>query len=445
MVGSEKQPRRNIAVVGLWHLGEVYSAGLVELGHNVVGISADETVVGNLLRNIPPLAEPGLAELLEKNQSSGRLTYTTDFSRIRDCEVLWFTFDTPVDDQDEVDLLLIYQTLEIALPFLRDGALVVMTSQTPVGTAVEIQQIIRQSRPELSFDYVYAPENLRLGEAMRCFFNPVRIVVGAESERAFRLVRELFAPLKTDFLEMSLASAEMAKHTLNAFLAASLTFTYDIADICERVGADIIDVIRAVKSDERIGGRAYLDANVGFSGGTLGRDVKALIKVSLRKGIDIPVVSSVWEKSKRRRLIVLARLQSKLGLLVGKNIALFGLTYKAGTSTLRRSLSLEVAQDLIQAGALLRLCDPQVNIAELRRFDELVVFFRDPYKAACGAQAVVIMTPWPEFRALDFARLKTAVLPPAVILDGRNFLVAREREITAAGFIYLSIGRGEKC
>ena len=439
MVGGTQQPRRNIAVVGLWHLGEVYSAGLAELGHRVVGISADETVVGNLSRDIPPLAEPGLVELLQKHQASRRLTYTTDFARIKDCEVLWLTFDTPVDDQDEVDLSVVRQALEKALPFLQGNVLVVMTSQTPVGTAAEFKALIRDSRPELAFDYAYVPENLRLGEAMSCFFSPVRIVVGAESQRAFGLIRELFAPLKADFLEMSPASAEMSKHTLNAFLAAELAFTYDIADICERVGADVIDVILAVKSDERVGPRAYLDANVGFSGGTLGRDVKALIRTSFRHGLDIPVISSVWEKSKHRRLIVLTRLKEKLGSLTGKKIALFGLTYKAGTSTLRRSLSLEVAQDLIKAGALLRLCDPQADVAELKL--ENSIFFRDPYKAACGAEAVVIMTPWPEFKVLDFARLKAAVLPPAVILDGRNFLVAKEREITAAGFVYLSIGR----
>ncbi|MDP3800222.1 MAG: nucleotide sugar dehydrogenase [bacterium] len=431
-----------IAVVGLWHLGEIYSVGLAELGHQVVGISDDEVVVANLSKNIPPLAEPGLVELLEKNQSLGRLVYSTDFSCIKDCDILWFTFDTPVDDKDEVDLSLINQALEKAMPFLRDGVLVVMTSQTPVGTAEEYKAMISTARPDIVFDYAYVPENLRLGEAMRCFFKPVRIVVGAENEKTFQLMRKLFSSLEADFLEMSLASAEMAKHTLNSFLATSLAFTYDIADICERVGADVVDVIRALKSDERIGQRAYLDANVGFSGGTLGRDIKALLRVSLHKGIDTPVISSIWEKSRNRRLIVIERLRNVLGYkLEGKKIAIFGLTYKAGTTTLRRSLSLEVARDLITVGAVLRLHDPQADIGELKSLDKFLFFSRDPYDAASSAQAVVIMTPWPEFRNLDFGKLGLALDEPHLLLDGRNFLMDQEKEISDAGIMYLGIGR----
>lgn len=434
--------KHKIAVVGLWHLGEIYSVGLAELGHQVVGISDDEVVIKNLLKNIPPLMEPGLVELLEKNQFAQKLTYTTDFSLIKNCEILWLTFDTPVDDQDEIDLSLIRHALIKAIPFLQDGVLVVMTSQTPVGTAIEFQNLIRELRPELIFDYAYIPENLRLGEAVHCFMNPVRIVVGAENEKTFQLVRELFSSLDVNFLEMSPASAEMSKHALNAFLAVSLTFTYDIADLCERVGADVMDIIRALKSDERIGPKAYLDANVGFSGGTLGRDVKALLRASLSKGVDVPVINSVWEKSKGRRSIVLARLKERLGhQLEGKRIALFGLTYKAGTSTLRRSLSLEVARDLIEAGAILRLHDPQADLGELGSLDSFCFFSRDPYETASSAQAIVIMTPWPEFKKLDFVRLRKAVESPAILLDGRNFFLDKEQEITESGFIYLSIGR----
>lgn len=433
--------KHKIAVVGLWHLGGVYSVGLAELGHQVVGISDDEVVIKNLLKNIPPLAEPGLVELLDKNRTSGRLTYTCNFEHIKDCEILWLTFDTPVDDHDEVDLSLIRHALIKATPFLQDGTLVVMTSQTPVGTATEFQNLIRELRPELVFDYAYVPENLRLGESLHCFMNPVRIVVGAENEKAFQLVRELFSSLKVNFIEMSPASAEMAKHALNSFLATSLTFAYDIADLCERVGADVMDVIRALKSDDRIGQKAYLDANVGFSGGTLGRDVKALLRVSLQTGVDTPVISGVWEKSKDRRLIVLARLRERLGLLEGKRIALFGLTYKAGTTTMRRSLSLEVAQDLSSAGMILRLHDPHADIDGLKYLDEFMFFSRDPYETVCGVQAVVIMTAWPEFKNLDFVRLRKVVESPAVLLDGRNFFLDKEQEITEAGFIYLGIGR----
>lgn len=429
----------NIAVVGLWHLGEIYSAGLAELGHRVVGVDSDEKVVAGLSQNIPPLAEPGLVDLLQAHQSSGRLSYSTDFGAVRHCDVVWLTLDTPVDDNDKADPALVVSALQKALPFLRQGVLIAVSSQLPVGTSQELQDLIHRDRPDLSFEYVYVPENLRLSEALECFLKPVRIVIGAQNPQTFEKVEAIFCGLKTDFLRMSPASAEMSKHALNAFLATSLTFAYDIADLCERTGADITDVIRAVRADERIGPKAYLDASVGFSGGTLGRDLQALLAAAERAGVNLPVIDSVWHKNRGRRLIVEQRLRDKLESLAGKTVAILGLTYKPGTSTLRRSLALEIADDLKRAGAVLRLSDPQADPAEL--FHLSSVFARDPYEAVENAQAVVVAAPWPEFKLLDFKKLAQAMVSPAVFLDGRNFLVEKEAEIKAAGFNYLGIGR----
>ncbi len=421
-----------IATVGLWHLGEIYSAGLAELGHRVVGIDSDASVIANFSKNVPPLAEPKLEELLKSNQAGGRLTYTTDFSRVKDCDTLWITFDTPVDDNDDVDLSVIYDAVELAVPHLRSGVLVVLSSQLPIGNSLQIKGLIERKRPGLKFDYAYIPENLRLGDAVRCFFDPERIVVGADSPAALEKVKKILAGLPAQILPMSSVSAEMTKHALNAFLATSLSFIYDIADACEAVGADVVEITKALRSDSRIGDKAYLDASLGFSGGTLGRDLKALLSLATNHQMILPVIESVLKKNQTRKSLVFKRLNSELGGLKNKTIAIFGLTYKAGTSTLRRSLALEVAADLEKSGASLRLHDPQADRKDI---------FKDPYQAVLGAQAIVAMTSWPEFKNLDLTKLRKGMQDPAIFFDTRNLFYDKEKEVRAAGFKYLGIGR----
>ena len=431
----------SIAVFGLWHLGEVYSTGLAELGYTVVGIADDEELIRNFSQDIPPLPEPGVAELLAKHRASGRLRYTTDIAAIRDCNVLWFTFDTPVDENDDVDLGVIYRALDAAVPHLKDGVLIVATSQRPVGTSKAIKARIAAAQPGLKFGYVYTPENLRLGEAVRCFSEPGRIIVGAETPEELATITEIFAPLKTEILAMAPASAEMAKHAVNAFLATSLSFINDIADVCEVVGANVLDVARALRSEPRIGPKAYLDAGLGFSGGTLGRDLKVLIKLAHDNSIEPSVAETVFMKNNVRKDVIERHLAEALGGLTGKTVAVFGLTYKAGTRTLRRSRALEVAGDVSRAGASLRLHDPAVVPAELPAISG-AAFFADPYEAAHGADAILLMTPWPEFRSLDFAKLGSAARPGALFFDTSNFLAANESAIRGAGFRYRGVGRG---
>jgi len=433
-------PKYTIAVAGLWHLGETYSVGLAELGHHVIGISDDEKIVADFSKNTPPLPEPRLAELLASNRAAGRLSYTTDFSRIRDCNVFWVTFDTPVDDNDDADLGVIWNAFEKAAPYLTDGALIVVTSQIPVGTSKEIKDFIHKKRPDLHFEYVYTPENLRLGEAMQCFFEPGRVVVGADTKEAFEEIKRIFAGLNTEMLRMSSVSAEMAKHALNSFLATSLSFINDIADICEKTGADVADIAKALRSDPRIGPKAYLSAGLGFSGGTLGRDLKILIALSKQYGVSPFVIETVFNKNAARKGLIPKRLEENLGTLSGKTIAVFGLTYKAGTRTLRRSRAIEVAEDLSKKGVALRLHDPQVEPGEIPIIQN-AQFFKDPYEAAAGSDAIVIMTPWPDFRSLDFRKLVKSTREKAILFDTSNFLYDKEKDIRSAGFIYWGIGR----
>lgn len=433
------QPFR-IAILGLWHLGEIYSAGLAELGHKVVGISEDEELIANFKKGELPLPEPDLKELIIKNQSEGRLRYSADFSEIAQANVLWLAFDTPVSDADEADLSPIWDALKKSLPHLSTSALLIVSSQIPVGTSEEIRDFVRRSRSDLKLSYLYIPENLRLGEALRSFMEPGRIVVGGYDLEAFKKARLIFSKLQADFLEMSPASAEMAKHALNAFLATSVSFINDIADLCEKTGADILDVARALRSEPRIGPKAFLDAGLGFSGGTLGRDLRALLVASKKFNSPTPVIASVLEKNLSRKNLIIHKISEVLGGLGGKKIALLGLTYKPGTRTLRRSRAIEIAQALKDAGASLRLSDPEVEEPELSalgRFD----FSRNPYESVLASEAVVLITPWPVFKNLDFKKLGASVKPQAVFFDTSNFLWDKEREINAAGFRYLGIGR----
>jgi len=429
----------NIGVVGLWHLGETYSVGLAELGHNVVGVDENTQVIEGFSKGVPPLAEPRLAEMLATHLASGNLFYSTEFTKLRDRNVVWFTLDTPVNDDDEAQTEVVFDAIKKAMPYFANGVLVVISSQIPVGTSEKIIAMIKAARPEITFDYVYSPENLRLGDAVKCFLEPGRVVAGASSPEALAKFTQMFAPLHAEIVAMSPASAEMTKHALNAFLATSISFTNDIADVCAEYGADVEDVARALKSDPRIGPKSYLFAGLGFSGGTLGRDLRALINAGAERHVEVPVIASVFSKNKARNAVVGERLTKELGSLAGKTFAMFGVTYKAGTSTLRRSQPLEVEKSLRAAGATFRLYDPLAKADEVAAITPSA-FSNDPYEAAKGADAILILTPSKDFKELDFAKLRAAT-KGSLLFDTCNILCDKEEVITAAGFKYISIGR----
>lgn len=466
---------QKIAVIGLWHCGEIYSTGLAELGHNVIGIDENAETVANLQKGIPPLEEPELALMIQKNIAAGRLRFSSDFSEIANASVVWFAYDTPVDDNDVADVTKVTKAIEAIAPFLQNGVTLVFSSQLPVGTMQKInpptfprgfehreknlktsfistakplgiregggiKELVAAKRPELQFDIAYVPENLQLGKAVRSFFEPVRIVIGAENEKTLALIEGIFEPLKTQFLRMSPASAEMAKHALNAFLATSLTFIYDIADLCEKVGADVTDVTKALKSDPRIGQAAYLDASVGFSGGTLGRDLRAMMSEAEHRGVALPIISGAYAKNANRRNAFVARVKETLGGINGKTIGLLGVTYKVGTSTLRRSLALEIAGLLKKEGAVVRASDSMAKKEEVEASGG-IQFFGDLYAMAEGCNAIILMTAWPEYKELDVAKVARATKEPITFFDTRNFLKDREEEFGKSGIKYVGTGR----
>lgn len=430
-----------IAVVGLWHLGEVVSVGLAELGHTVLAIDGDKKVVDNLKKAILPLPEKDVATSIAKHIKNGSLSFSTDFGLVKDCEVIFLTHDTPVDENDEPDISGLQQSTKKLARYIKNDALFVVMSQIPVGTTKRLFESIKKYNLKFTGETVYFPENLQLGKALECFLFPERVVVGAETESAFLKLNQIITLIKCPRFKMSIASAEITKHALNSFLATSLSFIYDISDVCEMAGGDITDVAKALRSDKRIGQAAYLDSSLGFSGGTLMRDLRILSGFAKKNKKPLAVIDGVLQTNINRRKTFIERLQKLLKIPLHKaKIGILGITYKPGTSTLRRSLALELVVALRKEKAGVQVFDPQALELEFQKETGLQLS-QTVEEAARGCHALLLVTAWPEFSDLPFKRIKEAMLPPFLFLDTRNFLKSQEKEIKEAGFLYCGIGR----
>lgn len=428
-----------IGVVGLWHLGEVVSLGLAELGHTVTAFDSDAKRIGDFQNGTPAIEEPGVKELATKHAKNGRVSYEV-FSpkRVAEYNVIFITFDTPITKKDEPDTKVIEETAVSIARYAKPGALIVFMSQMPVGTTRGIARKLKSKGIEIA----YVPENLQLGKAMESFLKPARTIVGADSDRAKKAVLKIFEKLPGEKIIMSVPSAEMVKHALNSFLATSLSFIYNISDLCEAVGADVISVSRALKADPRIGQAAYLDTSLGFSGGTLMRDMRVLEKRAREYGLAIPVISGTIQTNGKRLMRALTLLRMHLGAsLAGKRVTVLGLTYKPGTPTLRSSLAISLMKLLKEAGMNVAGSDPMAPCEEVKNLTGAACE-RDLYRAAEGSHAVIMITAWPEYAALDIKRLAGAMRAPRVFIDARNFLASRAKEFEKAKFRYQGVGRG---
>jgi UDPglucose 6-dehydrogenase len=358
--------------------------------------------------------------------------------------VVVLALDVDVDDHDEPSLDRVEATVARIGELLAAPVPLVVMSQVPAGTCERLARLAGERFGE-ALPVACVPENLRLGNALDGFFHPDRLVVGAGDERARTAVQDLFAGIECPFLWMGVRSAEMSKHALNAYLATCISFSSEISDLCEQAGADAHDVVRALRSDRRVSDRAPLLPGLGFAGGTLGRDLRHLVRLGARSGTPTPLVEAVADVNRRRIAMVADRVERSVGGagnvgaaggLAGVAVALLGLTYKPGTDTLRRSQSLEVAAQLLARGAAVRGHDPMLGPD--RSGDAGFPVCADPYEAAARADALVVMTPWPEYRSLDLARLAAAMRRP-LVFDPAGFLDAAAAE--AAGIVREVVGR----
>lgn len=429
-----------VCVQGLWHLGSVTAACLASVGHDVIGFDADQTTIDGLAQGRAPLFEPGLDDLIQAGIASKKLHFSVaPADAVAGAAVLWVAFDTPVDDDDQADVEFVHGKINALLPLLAEGAVVLVSSQMPVGSIRKLEDFARLSLPSKRLGFACAPENLRLGKAIDVFLKPDRIVVGVRNPESRATLSRLLSPI-TDKIEwMSVESAEMTKHAINAFLATSVTFANEIAAICELVGADAKEVERGLKTEARIGPKAYLSPGGPFAGGTLARDIEFLGAVSREKQLITPLLSSVRPSNDEHKNWVRRKLLEQFGKLNEVTVAIWGLTYKPGTDTLRRSLAVELCDWLLAQGASVHLHDPAVQHLP-DRWTGRVVSHKLALDALKKADVLVVGTEWPEFRQ-QASELVSVAKPHLVVIDANRHL---QVALASSGLKYVAVGTSAK-
>jgi len=427
-----------VAVQGLWHLGSVTAACLAAAGHEVAGFDADADVVLRLAQGVPPVSEPGLPELVCSGIGTGKLRFSSSHETLAGAQVLWVTYDTPVDADDVADVEFVVREVQRSLPFLSEGTLVLISSQLPVGSISRLEKAAAELCPAKKLRFACSPENLRLGKALEVFNRPDRVVMGVRTSADRELLAELMRSITSSIEWMSVESAEMTKHAINAFLATSVAFANEIATLCERTGADAKEVERGLKTESRIGPKAYLSPGAAFAGGTLARDIGFLTHIGEKEDVPTRLLGSVKKSNDEHKLWPRRKLQYLFETLRDLPIAVLGLTYKPGTDTLRRSLSVELCEWLITQGVRLRVHDPAVK-ALPAHWARNVEQCGSAEACLDSAKVVVVATEWPEYKNLNLpARSQD---DPLVVLDANRFLAHLAGRVGVKHFAVGSSGR----
>ena len=431
-----------VAMIGTGYVGLVSGACFADFGHEVTCVDKDVSKIERLKAGEIPIFEPGLDDLVASNVRGGRLSFALDGAEaIRAADAVFIAVGTPSRRGDgHADLSYVYAAAEEIAGLIEGFTVVVTKSTVPVGTGDEIERIIRERRPEADFAVVSNPEFLREGAAIEDFKRPDRVVVGTDDERAQGVMRELYRPLnlnETPILFTGRRTSELTKYAANAFLAMKITFINEMADLCEAVGADVQQVARGIGLDKRIGSK-FLHAGPGYGGSCFPKDTLALVRTATDAGTPVRLIETTVSINDDRKKAMADRVAKALdGDLKGKTVALLGLTFKPNTDDMRDAPSLDVAPALMAAGATVQAFDPE-GMHEASKMLDGVVFRDGPYDAVEGADAVVILTEWDQFRALDLDRVKLLLKQP-VMVDLRN--VYRPDDMRARGFRYSSIGR----
>lgn len=431
-----------VAMIGAGYVGLVSGACFADFGHIVTCIDVDEAKIAGLKEGRMPIYEPGLAELVATNVRAGRLSFTTDLAQgIAGAEAIFIAVGTPSRRGDgHADLTYVFQAARDVARHLDGFAVVVNKSTVPVGTGDEVERIIRAEAPQAEFAVASNPEFLREGAAIGDFKRPDRIVIGVEDARAEAVLKELYRPLflnQAPILVTSRRTAELIKYAANAFLATKITFINEIADLCEKVGANVQDVARGIGLDRRIGPK-FLNAGPGYGGSCFPKDTLALIRTAEEHGSPLRIVAATVEANTRRKRAMGEKVIRAMGGDVrGRTIAILGLTFKPETDDMREAPSIDIIEVLQAAGARIVAHDPEGE-EQARRILKDVEYRPDAYSAVEGADAMVIVTEWDEFRALDLARIRTLLREP-VVVDLRN--IYRREEMDRHGFRYTAVGR----
>lgn len=431
-----------VAMIGTGYVGLVTGACFADLGHEVVCVDKDEGKVERLRRGEVPIYEPGLENMVQRNVEAERLSFTTSFAEaVPERDAVFIAVGTPTKESDgSADLSAVHAAAREIARHLSGYTVIVDKSTVPVGTGDEVEAIIRDENPDAHFDVASNPEFLREGSAIEDFMKPDRVVIGVNAERPRRVLQALYRPLtmhETPMVYTSRATAELTKYAANAFLATKVTFINEIADICERVGADVQDVSRGIGLDSRIGPK-FLQAGAGFGGSCFPKDTLALTSTARKVGRPTQIVEAVMAANTERKLRMAEKIIDACGgNLEGKTLAVLGVTFKPNTDDMRDAPSLDIIPLLQKAGARIRAYDPE-GMEEARKYLSDIDWKKDAYSVMPSADALLILTEWNEFRVLDFERIKSLLKAPLVI-DLRN--IYSLAEMAQAGFIYHSVGR----
>ena len=432
----------NIAMIGSGYVGLVSGACFADFGHIVTCVDNDPSIVSKLKDGQVPIYEPGLQELVSTNIGSRRLVFTTDVvSAVKNADVIFIAVGTPMEPESRnADMRFVHAAASDIAAGLEGFKVIVTKSTVPVGTGDEIENIIRKLRPDAEFEVVSNPEFLREGAAIEDFKRPNRIIIGTESEKAKEIMSAVYRPLNINqppIVFMSRRAAELTKYAANAFLATKITFINEIADLCEKIGADVQQIARGIGLDNRIGSK-FLHAGPGYGGSCFPKDTMALVHTAQEAGSPMRIVETVAEVNAWRKKTIANRIIAACGGSVrGKSISILGLAFKPNTDDMRESPSLDIVEAIKEAGGHVSAYDPEA-MKNAKPLMPDVTFCEDPYDCAEGASALVLVTEWDSFRALDLKKLKNLLREP-VVVDFRN--IYRPEEMRAFGFRYHSIGR----
>jgi UDPglucose 6-dehydrogenase len=431
-----------VAMIGTGYVGLVSGACFSNFGHDVICVDKDAAKIDRLRKGEIPIFEPGLDRLVAENVEAGRLSFTTDLkAAMPGAEAVFIAVGTPSRRGDGfADLTYVFDAAGEIADTLTNYAVVVTKSTVPVGTSRRVEQIIRTRNPKASFDVASNPEFLREGSAIEDFQRPDRVVVGTEAERARNVMRALYRPLflndKTPFVFTTRESSELIKYAANAFLAMKITFINEMADLCEKAGADIQDVAKGIGLDGRIGSK-FLNAGPGYGGSCFPKDTLALVRQATEFNTPTRLVEAVVDVNANRKKRMADKIISAFGGVAGKTVAVLGVTFKPNTDDMRDSPSLDIIPALQAAGARVTAFDPE-GMDEAEKLLPGVNWAKGTYEAMAGADGVVILTEWNQFRALDFSRMKATLKRP-LLVDLRN--IYTPREVADTGFEYHSVGR----
>ena len=431
----------HIAVIGTGYVGLVTGACFAEFGVDVTCVDIDSTKIARLIAGEMPIYEPGLEQLVTKNVQSGRLRFTTDLKQaVEQALVVFLAVGTPPKGDGSPDLSFVEAAARSVAEHMNGYKVIVTKSTVPIGTGEYLRKLIRQHlKSSLSFGIVSNPEFLREGAAINDFMRPDRVVVGSSDDEAVAIMRDLYRPLyliEVPFVVTSLEAAELTKYAANAFLATKISFINEIANLCESIGCDVHDVARAIGMDRRIGSK-FLHPGPGFGGSCFPKDTQALASVARQFGRDSMIVDAVIEVNRRQRLAMIPKIEGLLGGLKGKTVAILGLAFKPETDDMREAPAIDIISGLLERGATVRAYDP-VAMTEAAKVLPEVSFARDEYEAVTDADALVFVTEWNQFRALDMGRVRDLMKSPR-IADLRN--IYDPADMRALGFEYVGVGR----